>query len=405
MSKTKVGETAVTPKSGGFDTGSPAVVEEKFQTGQVFTVVGAHFVHDTYSAFLAPLLPWLQDKLGIGYTLAGSLAIFMQLPSLMNPFIGYLADKANLRWFIILAPAVTGTLMSGMGLAPNYLTLVFLLLATGISVAVFHAPAPAMIAQVSGGRVGKGMSAFMAAGELGRTLGPVIAAAGVSWFGLEGTWRLAFVSWAVSLILYFRLRNLTNMQQNVMIKGTWSAFKEVGLQVFPPLIAIMVGRALLQAALTLYLPLFVRDELGLGLWLAAASLTILEAAGVVGALTSGTVSDRYGRSRILAVVLVLAPLLLLAFIYGPTWLAVPLLIVLGLTALSPQPVFLALVQDRFPENRALANGTFLALNFLIRAAGIWAVGLLADQYGLTAAFVISALVALGSVPVLRFLPK
>ncbi|MBE2221991.1 MAG: MFS transporter [Anaerolineae bacterium] len=379
--------------------------EKTFLWGSVATVTMAHLVHDTYTAFLAPLLPLLQSKLGIGYTLAGSLAIFMQLPSLLNPFIGYLADKANLRWFIILAPAVTGTLMSCMGLAPTYLVLVFLLLAAGVSVACFHAPAPAMIAKVSGGRVGKGMSIFMASGELGRTLGPVIAVAGVGWFGLEGMWRLAFVGWGVSIILYWRLRNIEDVRKTESAKATMSEFRAAGQKVFPPLALIMMGRALLEVSLTIYLPLFVSDELGLSLWLAAISLTILQAAGVVGALISGTISDRYGRSRILFMVLLLAPLLMLALIYGPSWLAVPLLIALGLTALSPQPVFLALVQDKFPDNRALSNGTFLALNFLIRAAGIWVVGLLADQFGLTAAFVLSALVAFVTVPVLKFLPK
>lgn len=399
-------ETSVDPSISSGEEGSELPETQKtFLWGSVATVAGAHMVHDTYTAFLAPLLPLLQGKLGIGYALSGSLAIFMQLPSLLNPFIGYLADKANLRWFIILAPAITGTLMSIMGLAPTYLVVVFLLLAAGVSIACFHAPAPAMIAKVSGGRVGRGMSIFMASGELGRTLGPVIAVAGVGWFGLEGMWRLAFVGWGVSLILYWRLRNLEDIRKPESVTATMAEFRAAGRKVFPPLILIMVGRVLLQVSLTIYLPLFVSDELGLSLWLAAASLTILEAAGVVGALTSGTVSDKYGRSRILAVVLVLAPLLLLAFIYGPSWLAVPLLIALGLTALSPQPVFLALVQDTFPDNRALGNGTFLALNFLIRAGGIWVVGLLADQFGLTAAFVIGALMAFVSVPALKFLPK
>ncbi|MCZ7670309.1 MAG: hypothetical protein M5U34_25670 [Chloroflexi bacterium] len=50
-----------------------------------------------------------------------------------------------------------------------------MLLAVGVSVACFHAPAPAMIAKLSGPRVGKGMSIFMASGELGRALGPVFA--------------------------------------------------------------------------------------------------------------------------------------------------------------------------------------------------------------------------------------
>lgn len=398
-------EETVPSTNSGQNGSESSETKKTFLWGSVATVAGAHMVHDTYTAFLAPLLPLLQDKLGIGYTLAGSLAIFMQLPSLLNPFIGFLADKANLRWFIILAPAVTGTLMSCMGLAPTYLLVVFLLLAAGVSIACFHAPAPAMIAKVSGGRVGRGMSIFMASGELGRTLGPVIAVAGVGWFGLEGMWRLAFVGWGVSLILYWRLRNIEDIRKTESVTATMAEFRAAGRKVFPPLVLIMMGRVLLQVSLTIYLPLFVSDELGLSLWLAAASLTILEAAGVVGALTSGTISDKYGRSRILAVVLVLAPLLLLAFMYGPDWLAVPLLIALGLTALSPQPVFLALVQDTFPDNRALGNGTFLALNFLIRAGGIWVVGLLADQFGLTAAFVMAALVAFVSVPALKFLPK
>ena len=38
-----------------------------------------------------------------------------------------------------------------------------------------------------------------------------------------------------------------------------------------------------MAALTTYLPIFVSDERSGSLWLAAASLTILEAAGVAGA--------------------------------------------------------------------------------------------------------------------------
>jgi FSR family fosmidomycin resistance protein-like MFS transporter len=396
--ETKGGATAVSPPP-------PIAAEAPFQTGRVATVAGAHFVHDTYSAFLAPLLPLLQGKLGLNYKLSGSLAIFLALPSLMNPFIGYLADRANLRWFIILAPAVTGTMLSSIGLAPSYLVLVFLLLAAGVSSASFHAPAPAMVGKLSGSRVGKGMSIFMASGELGRTLGPVIAVAGVGWFTLDGLWRLAFVGWGVSIILYFRLRNVADQRKTTSAKATMAEFKPAARQVFPPLAGIMLGRVLLQVSLTIYLPLFMRDELGVSLWLAAWALTILEAAGVAGALLSGTLSDRYGRSRILLVVLLLSPILALAFIFGPVWMAVPLLIALGLTALSPQPVFLALVQDKFPDNRALGNGTFIAINFLIRAIGIWVVGLLADQFGLTTSFVISAVTAFISVPALRFLPR
>lgn len=375
-----------------------------FQTDQVATIAGGHFIHDTYTAFLAPLLPILQGNLGITYAAAGSLAVFMQLPSLLNPFIGYMADRISLRYFIILAPAITATLMSSIGLTSSYVALAILLFAAGISVAAFHAPAPAMIGRVAGLRVGAGMSIFMASGELARTVGPIVAIAGVGWFGLDGLWRLAVVGWLTSVVLYFRLRHISARppsQKYGSLVDIWPTARRV----FPVLTWLMSGRVLMMAALTTYLAIFVRDELGGSLWLAAISLTLLEGAGVVGALLSGTLSDRFGRRRVLFVLLALAPILMLVFLYGPTWITVAALIGLGLTAISPQPVILALVQDEFPKHRALANGTYLALNFVVRAIGIWVVGMAADQFGMSSAFLLACLAAFLSLPAVMFLPK
>ena len=379
---------------------APTDPAAEFQTEQVMTVVGGHFTHDTYSAFLAPLLPYLQEKLSLNYGLLGGLAVFLQLPSLLNPFIGLLADKVSLRYFVIFAPAVTATLMSFVGLAPSYLVLVFILLAAGLSVACFHAPAPAMIAETSGTRVGTGMSLFMAGGELGRTLAPLVAVGAVGLFGLAGIWRLAFVGWAVSVILFFRLRNIRAQPAG---KGflPWAKARRV----FPLLAWLLVGRGLLVGAVTTFLPTFMKDVLGSSLFLAAASLTILEGAGVVGALFAGTLSDRWGRRSVLFALLGVAPLFLFAFLAGPAWAFVPLLVGLGFFALAPSPVLLALVQDEFPDNRALANGTFLALNFLVLGLGVWAVGLLADGFGLRNAFWWSGVAALLSLPAALLLPK
>lgn len=179
-----------------------------FQTGQVAAIASGHFMHDVYSAFLAPLLPTIQSGMGLSYTQAGSLAIFSQIPSLLNPFIGYMADRVSVRYFVILAPAITATLFSSIGLVSSYAALALLLFTAGLSIAAFHAPAPAMVAKVSGSRVGTGMSIFMAAGEFARAVGPLFVAAGVVWFGTEGIWRLAIFGWLMSLFLYFRLRKV-----------------------------------------------------------------------------------------------------------------------------------------------------------------------------------------------------
>lgn len=328
----------------------------------------------------------------------------MQIPSLLNPFIGYLADKISLRYFVILAPGLTATLMTSLGFVSSYVALALLLLAAGISVAMFHAPAPAMIARVSGPRVGKGMSVFMAAGELGRTLGPVIVVAGVGWFGLDGLWRLAFVGWSTSAILYFRLRKVPariQKKDGATLREMWPQVRRV----FPLLIWLMVSRVMMSVALTTYLPIFISDEMEGSLWLAASALTILEGAGVAGALLAGSYSDRLGRARTLLILFLIAPLLLLVFLWAGEQYTLPLLIALGLTAIAPAPVMLAIVQDEFPENRALANGIYLALSFMIRALGIWAVGYLADQYGLSQAYTLAALATFLAIPATYVLHK
>lgn len=380
-----------------------APADAGFQTGQVATIGAGHLVQDSYTAFLAPLLPLIQTQLGIGYALAGSLAIFTQLPSVLNPFIGYLADRISVRYFVILAPAVTATVFTSLGLVSSYAALALLLLVGGVAIAAFHAPAPAMVAKVSGQRVGTGMSIFMATGELARTVGPLAAVAGVTWFGLEGIWRLAAAGWLMSLILYLRLRRVPATPRApgaLAMDAFWARSRSF----FPALTWMLAGRAAMVATLTIYLPIFMSDQRQASLWLAAAALTILQGAGVAGALAAGTLSDRLGRRRILLALSVAAPLLLLAFVYGPLWLAVPLLLALGVAALSPGPVVLALVQDQFPHNRAFANGVYLAIAFLLQAVAIWGVGALADSLGLTAAYTVAALLALLSIPAVFRLP-
>ena len=187
-------------------TSTPTV--RSFQIGSVLTIAGGHLIHDIFTSFLAPLLPLIIQKLSLSLTLAGTLAAFQQLPSLINPFLGLLADRGSLRWFVILAPAVTATAMSMIGVAPSYTALSILLLVAGLSTAIWHTPTPAMIARVSGRQVGQGMSFFMLGGSLAYTVGPLLAVAAVSWWGLEGIWRLIPLGGAASAVLYWRTREI-----------------------------------------------------------------------------------------------------------------------------------------------------------------------------------------------------
>jgi FSR family fosmidomycin resistance protein-like MFS transporter len=375
--------------------------EEDFQTGEVLTIVGGHFVHDTFSAFLSPLLPLIIERLSLSLTLAGSLQAFMQLPSLLTPFIGHMADRVSVRYFVIIAPAVTATLMSLLGLASNYATLVIILLATGASVACFHAPAPAMIGRISGSQVGKGMSFFMAGGELGRTLGPLLVIWAITTLTLDGYYQIMVIGWVTSFILYLRLRRIpargsTPKDLKAILPTMW--------RLFWPILIFIFFRAFLLVPPSIFLPTYMNLK-GSSLLLSAGALSIWELAGVGGALTGGILSDRMGRKIILLVGLASAIILTIVFLNVSGWLLAPVLLALGFVSLSGTPVLFAIVQEHLPDNRAVGSGIFIAMNFLARPLAIVVIGLLGDNFGLDTAYFWGAIISIGAIPAIYFLPE
>jgi MFS transporter, FSR family, fosmidomycin resistance protein len=380
------------------------VRSQEFQTGRVLTITIAHAVHDTYTAFLAPLLPVFIENLSLSKTEAGLLTAFNQAPSLLQPLIGHLADRLSLRYLVILSPAVTATVMSMLGLAPTYLILALLLIVAGLSSATLHSVAPVMAGRLAGRNLGRGMGFWMVGGELGRTLGPLVIVAGIQFLGLGGTAWLMIGGWLVTILLFFWLRDIPDRVADAGNGLPWREALRFMQPLLVPLVGIIVVRSFMQAALTTYLPIFLTEE-GAELWFAGISLSVLEAAGVVGALLGGSLSDRLGRRTILLISLAATPVLMVLFVFASGWLRFPLLMALGLTALSVTPVIMAIVQEHSPENRALANGTYMSLSFLIRSGVVVLVGVMGDLWGMRLAFIASALIPILGLPFLYMLPS
>jgi FSR family fosmidomycin resistance protein-like MFS transporter len=296
---------------------------------------------------------------------------------------------------------VTGTLFSLLGLAPSYTLLAILLLVGGISSSIYHAPAPAMIGHLSGQRVGRGLGLFMAGGEIGRAIGPILIAWAVSYWTLEGTWRLMFLGWVTTLVMVWRLRDTRT--QGTELRGSLRAMLPHASRLFLPL-AWIVFREFVVASMLTFLPTYM-NERGASLLLAGASLSIWQAAGVVGSLMSGTLSDQLGRKQMLLLTSVTAAILLALFLGVHGWLVIPLLVLSGIPAMASSPVLQALVQEQLPQNRALANGVYVMLVFLSRPIIALITGAVGDQLSLQAAFLGSAVVSLAAIPAILLLPE
>ena len=304
---------------------------------------------------------------------------------------------------IILAPGLTAVSMSLIGLAPGYGILLILLLIAGISVAIFHVPTPVMVARLAGNKKGRGMSFFMTGGELARSLGPLAAVAAVSMLGLEGFYPVMLVGVLASLWLYLRFRDIpvrSDTGRTTSVAGTWREMRHI----FRPLSAILVFRGFMHASITAFLPTFIKMETG-NLWLAGIGLTVFEAAGVVGVLAAGALSDRFGRRRILLMSLLGAPFSLFLFVSFGGWFGFVALVLVGFSLLSTTPVMLALVQEHAVDSPSAANGFFIMISFMARSAVVVVVGFIADFIGLRATYFLSDALGLVSIPFVLKLPR
>ena len=148
-----------------------------------------------------------------GYVPWGSYLVFLGAAVGAGALAGLLIERGVLRMMYGRDEVIM--------ILVTYGVLLILLFSAGVSVSLFHVPAPVMISRVSGNQKGKGMSFYMTGGELARTIGPRIAVGAVSLWGLEGYYPIMLFGILASIWLYFRFQSVP---LNIDKKGRVPAF-------------------------------------------------------------------------------------------------------------------------------------------------------------------------------------
>jgi FSR family fosmidomycin resistance protein-like MFS transporter len=361
----------------------------QFNSRYVGAIAAAHSLHDMYSGFLPPLLPILIEKLGLSNLGGGSLTLFYSLPSLFQPLIGSLADRRNLRILVILAPFITGTMMSLLGLVTTPVVMMAMLILAGLSSASLHAIGPALNSKYAGQKLGRSMSFWVNAGTLGYALGSILLVTVYDFLGLSKLPILAIGGAIASVMIWSGLKNANTCAD--LLKKQRNSPKHWGriLKVMLPIAFIAATRAMMTVMLSTYFPAFLRER-GASTWVSGAGMTLLLVAGAIGSYVVGSLSDRHSRLHILAFVTTAHFLSMIVFLRTDNWLQIPIILLIGFLEIAAFPVLMAMVQDSFVEDRAFINGLFLSINFVGTSLAIPLVGRLADLYNFQTAFQLAA---------------
>ncbi|HPR34574.1 MAG TPA: MFS transporter [Anaerolineaceae bacterium] len=369
--------------------GLPQDEPDQFNSRHVGAIATAHSLHDMYAGFLPPLLPILIDNLGLNNLGGGSLTLFYSLPSLLQPLIGSLADRRNLKILVILAPFITGTAMSMLGLATTPVVMMAMLILSGLSSASLHAIGPALNSKYAGQKIGKSMSFWVNAGTLGYALGSILLVTVYDFLGLSKLPILAIGGAIASVSIWFGLKNASTCADSV--KQQKRSPKHWGriLKVMLPIAFIVATRAMMTVMLSTYFPAFLRER-GASTWVSGAGMTLLLVAGAFGSYVVGSLSDRFSRVNILGFVTIVHFSSMLVFLRTDNWLQIPIILLIGFLEIAALPVLMAMVQDGFVEDRAFINGLFLSINFVGTSLAVPLVGRLADLYSFQSAFQLAA---------------
>jgi MFS transporter, FSR family, fosmidomycin resistance protein len=386
---------------------SPTPVEPEFNAKATGNIAAAHFSHDLYSSLLGPLIAAVQDKLALSLFVASLMVPAQQMPSVLQPFIGVLADRTSKRWFVVLAPGVAGISTSSIGLAPHIGIVLIMLLVSGLASAAFHTPAVALVGEYGGKKMGQAMAIFMAGGELARAVGPLMITGAIALFTLEGAWVLMVFGIVSSILLYFTLdTSASDAAEKAKVKVPLKPLLRARRKPILALLGYSAVKNLATAPFAIFLVVYLVSR-GHSTWYASISLSTLFVAGIAGGFLGGTLSDRFGRRNIMFVTALLTAPLYYVYLWleNGSWYVLPVLGVAGVISMATRPIQLALAQEVLPEARGPMAGVMLAFGFVSMSLIALGFGALSDVIGIENSFRLLPITALLALPLIAMLPR
>ena len=276
----------------------------------------------------------------------------------------------------------------------------------GLSSSIYH-PAGLTILSRNLNRLSKGLGIHGIAGSLGLALGPLLAGVAAE----IGSWQLSYLIWVLlqlglALASYF-LIPYNNNDANKTI-STVKTNKRSMLLYY--LMAISLGFSF--GGFSTYMPsLFGIQNEGI-FSLLSGSLktgfftTLVFLCGIAGQALGGYFGDKYSRTHLLCIIIILNIPFLAMIGYTKGWLLLFCSIVFGVLYFSNQPVSNALLAD-FTSNahRGLGYGISFFLSFGIGGIAPAVCGWIAETYRLEMVFPTMALCLLPGLLACLFLIK
>jgi len=363
----------------------------------LFALSLAHLLNDAFQSVISAVYPILKDNLTLSFTQIGLITLVYQIcASVFQPFFGLLFDKRPSPWYLIL-----GTISTAVGLLflayANSLFLVLVSVAfVGLGSSVIHPEASRLTHQASGGKHGLAQSIFQVGGNLGSSLGPLLAALIIAPYGQHYIVFFAiaaFISVLPKIPIfkwYSRVLQLTKNGQKRIVKADNPMPRKMIIISLCILLILIFSKYVYMASLTSFYTFYLIEKFNVTVQHSQFYLFAFLFAVALGTLIGGPVGDRFGRKYVIWVsILGTAPFSLMLPYANLFWTCV-LTIIIGFILSSAFSAILVYAQELLPRKVGLISGLFFGLAFGIAGIAAAVLGNVADVKGIEYVYKICA---------------
>lgn len=372
----------------------------------LFALTLIHFTGDFYSAFISPLFPVFVDKLGLSLTQVGIIAGTMRLLAfIIQPTVGYLADRHPTRAFIFTGLSLTIVFIPLAGIAPNFWVLLLCVALGSVGSSMFHPSVTGMVPLYAGSKAGFSMSVFNTGGTLAFGLGPLFITYYVAQFGLTA---MPFTMIAGLLVLVYLLRVIPKPQsEGLKRNGFLGALKESLGNAWKPIALIwlvMFLRAVVGQSFLTFMPVLYVQE-GFSVVSAGVIYSLFTVSGTISGLLSGHISDRIGFKPVfLFAYLFMAPALWLLLQLDGNWIYFGAALA-GSFVLAPLPLGVTMAQTLAPKGRSMVASLMMGFAYGLGGAITPIIGKLADTFAIRPVLTVVTCIPLLAIPIIAIFPR
>lgn len=391
-----------------------ATADNRIASSTVFTVLIAvtacHLMNDTLQALLLAMYPMLRDSYALTFGQIGMITLVFQVTaSILQPLIGHYTDRRPLPYSLPIAPAFTLLGIVLLGMATSYPFILVAAGAIGIGSAIFHPEASRVARIASGGRYGMAQSLFQVGGNIGSSIGPLLAAwiilphgqSTVLWFGAIALTAVGILS-SVGRWYSHHLRPKKTARPAPASRHNLSS-RTVSLSLLI-LLALMFSKFVYTSAFSSFYTFYLIDHFQVPVKDAQIYLFVYLGAFALGTFAGGPIGDRIGRKAVIWFSILGALPFTLALPFANLFWTVALTVPIGLILASAFSAMVVYAQELLPGRVGMISGLFFGTAFGIAGLAAVPLGYLADHTSITFVFQLcSVLPAIGLLTI--FLPS